>query len=287
MKRVEILIGYIKAIMKKTYFWLVLLLLNIPLGYGAFPDDPPDFPLPAHAHNDYYHERPLLDALEKGFRSIEADVYSKGDSLYVAHNRNEIEPGRTLRGLYMNPIRKLIHTNSGFPYDTTSPLILLVDIKDNGLDTYKLLDAILQEYSEFLCTSSTGGLEKRSVQVVVSGNRPIDYMLEQEKRYAFVDGRIKDLEKDYSATLMPLISDRWTSLFSWKGKGEIPGKELIRLKQYVQQAHQNGQLIRFWATPDAPGPEREAIWKVLMEVGVDLINTDDLEGLSEFLKRKS
>src|SRR4051812_12734941 len=29
----------------------------------------------AHAHNDYEHEHPLLDALEAGFASVEADVW--------------------------------------------------------------------------------------------------------------------------------------------------------------------------------------------------------------------
>ena len=29
----------------------------------------------AHAHNDYYHKRPLLDALDQGFCSVEADVF--------------------------------------------------------------------------------------------------------------------------------------------------------------------------------------------------------------------
>lgn len=33
-------------------------------------------PLPrAHAHNDYEHARPLLDALDHGFTSVEADVW--------------------------------------------------------------------------------------------------------------------------------------------------------------------------------------------------------------------
>ena len=31
----------------------------------------------AHAHNDYYHKRPLLDALSHGFCSVEADVFLK------------------------------------------------------------------------------------------------------------------------------------------------------------------------------------------------------------------
>ncbi|HEY3789313.1 MAG TPA: hypothetical protein VGL71_10685, partial [Urbifossiella sp.] len=29
----------------------------------------------AHAHNDYEHKRPLLDALEQGFCSVEADIW--------------------------------------------------------------------------------------------------------------------------------------------------------------------------------------------------------------------
>ena len=29
----------------------------------------------AHAHNDYQHKRPLLDALDHDFCSVEADVY--------------------------------------------------------------------------------------------------------------------------------------------------------------------------------------------------------------------
>ena len=43
-------------------------------------------PLPnAHAHNDYRHGRPLQDALEHGFTSIEADVLLINGELYVGH----------------------------------------------------------------------------------------------------------------------------------------------------------------------------------------------------------
>lgn len=31
----------------------------------------------AHAHNDYEHDRPLFDALDSGFKSVEADVFGK------------------------------------------------------------------------------------------------------------------------------------------------------------------------------------------------------------------
>src|SRR5262245_58578952 len=38
--------------------------------------DAPTTPLrQAHAHNDYEHPRPLFDALDQGFCSVEADIY--------------------------------------------------------------------------------------------------------------------------------------------------------------------------------------------------------------------
>ena len=265
---------------------LFLLLLFQTIVCGAVSNDTLSEPYPAHAHNDYMHERPLFDALENGFRSIEADVFAIGDSLYVAHNRKDIKPGRTLRALYLEPLMEYISEDRVGIYDSASPLILLVDIKDDGLCTYKLLDHILSESRAFLCQAGPEGYIPGNVMVIVSGNRPIEYMMQQTKRFAFVDGRMENLTETYPPLLMPLISDRWTKYFTWRGKSDMPEKERAQLRLYVQQAHEKGQLVRFWATPDKPGLEREAIWTELLEAGVDLINTDDLAGLHEFLLGK-
>ena len=229
------------------------------------------------------HARPLFDALENGFRSIEADVFTLGDSLYVAHDRKDIKQGRTLRELYLEPLMEYISDKEKTIYDSASPLILLIDIKDHGLTTYSLLDRILNDFREILCFVSPEAYVRGKVMVVVSGNRPVEYMMKQTHRFAFVDGRMKDLTEEYSPLLMPLISDRWTKYFSWRGKGDMPEKERAQLRLYVQHAHENGQLIRFWATPDSSGKEREAVWTELLEAGVDLVNTDDLTGLRAFL----
>jgi glycerophosphoryl diester phosphodiesterase len=266
------------------YIRLFLLLLFNFLVSVALSQNPVPLPYPAHAHNDYEHESPLFDALESGFRSIEADVFSVGDSLYVAHNRKDIRPGRTLRTLYLEPLSRYMVERGEAIYDSASPLILLVDIKDDGLITYKLLDHILNASREILCRVSGTSYIRGSVMVIVSGNRPIEYMMQQTQRFAFVDGRMKDLSGEYSPVLMPLISDRWPKYFSWKGRGDMPADERAQLRFYVQQAHAKGQLIRFWSTPDTPGKERDAVWTELLEAGVDLLNTDDLGGLQAFFK---
>jgi hypothetical protein len=105
----------------------------------------------------------------------------------------------------------------------------------------------------------------------------------QRVRYALYDGRLSDLGSGAPASLIPLISDRWTSHFTWMGDGPMPDEERQKLHDIVAQAHADGQRVRFWATPDTPGPMRDAIWRELIAADVDLINTDDLAGLQSFL----
>ena len=76
-----------------------------------------------HSHNDYEHQNPLFDALSYNFKSIEADVYAVGDSLFVAHDFDEIKPGLTLRKLYLEPLKNELSKNNGSVYGDGEELI--------------------------------------------------------------------------------------------------------------------------------------------------------------------
>ena len=119
--------------------------------------------------------------------------------------------------------------------------------------------------------------------MVVSGNRPLELMRSQPVRYAGYDGRLTDLDSDAPADLIPLISDQWSRHFTWRGDGPMPPQERQKLSDIVQKAHAKGRLVRFWATPDVRSAGREAVWRELLSAGVDLLNSDDLKGLQEFL----
>ncbi|MEO3790569.1 phosphatidylinositol-specific phospholipase C/glycerophosphodiester phosphodiesterase family protein [Nonomuraea sp. B10E15] len=240
-------------------------------------------PLPrAHAHNDYEHERPLLDALDHGFTSVEADIYLVDGELRVGHDPEDLRPGRTLQSLYLDPLIRRVRHGSVFP-GTRQRLQLLVDIKNNGEATYTELDRVLKAYKRMLTTYHKGKVRPGAVTVVVSGERPRELMAGQERRYAFYDGRMDDLGQG-DPGLIPLISDNWTNHFSWLGEGEMPAAERDKLREIVATAHRDGQRVRFWATPDTAGPARDALWRELVAADVDHVNTDDLAGLRDFLR---
>ncbi len=237
----------------------------------------------AHAHNDYLHKRPLLDALSHGFTSLEADIFLVKGKLLVAHTRREIKPNRTLETLYLAPLRKHIKAHKGKVYPTGEQLLLLIDIKHDGEKTYKVLHKLLEKYADIVTKFTPTKTTQKPVLVVISGARPREYMLQQKVRYAGYDGRLSDLESELPASFMPLISDSWYRHFRWHGKGPIPVEMKKRLNEIVVSAHKKGRRVRFWATYDLKNTRRERVWRELLRAKVDLINTDDLGGLRRFL----
>src|SRR5689334_2412585 len=108
-------------------------------------------PLPqAHAHNDYEHAHPLVDALNCGFCSVEADIWLVNGESLVAHERSGVKADRTLQALYLEPLRERVKRNGGHVYPQRAEFTLLVDIKTDWPTTYPVLRAVLQQYSEML-----------------------------------------------------------------------------------------------------------------------------------------
>jgi hypothetical protein len=238
----------------------------------------------AHAHNDYEHDRPLLDALEHGFTSVEADVWLVDGELRVAHDLADAGAGVTLESLYLDPLDKLVRQQGHSVYPGwDGSLQLLIDIKSDGETSYAAVEKELAEHPALMTRYANGKVFAGPVTAVISGNRPLATMQTADKRFGFYDGRSADLASGMPAGLMPLVSDNWTKLFTWQGVGPMPEAERAKLRAYVETAHAEGYRVRFWATPDQPGAARDAMWTELRNAGVDHINTDDLPALDRFL----
>ena len=108
-------------------------------------------------------------------------------------------------------------------------------------------------------------------------------MESQKVRYAGYDGRKGDIGENIASGFMPLISDNWQNFFNdldWNGTGAIPEAVNDKLNDLVSQVQRENKLFRFWNLPrDTPN-----VWNTLDEAGVDLINTDDPEGLYSFIQ---
>lgn len=233
----------------------------------------------AHAHNDYEHTRPLLDALAQGFCSVEADVWLVEGQLLVAHDRDQVNAGRTLESLYLLPLHERVRANGGRVFREGPSFTLLIDFKSAAGPTYAALKEALTKHAAMLTRFEGGEVRTNGVTVIISGNRPVEMVATETNRLAALDGRLSDLGKLPPLAVMPLISDNWRSHFEWTGTGEVTEADLKKLRGLVTQLHASGRRVRFWGMPDNP-----AAWQVQFAAGVDLINTDKLPELATWLQ---
>jgi hypothetical protein len=250
----------------------VLILLLIISSSASFSQK--NFPHQnAHAHNDYEHERPLKDALSFQFISVEADIHLVRGQLLVAHSLVS-KRAPSLEQLYFNPLDSILKKNNGNIYPGfNGPFFLMIDIKTEGSPTYAALHELLMRHPALICKTNSC-----PVKIFLSGNRPVELMIKEGYRGIALDGRPEDLGKGYSKELVPVISDNYNKWSRWNGKAQPENDDLLRIKKLASEVHAEGKKLRLWAIPD-----NEIAWQALLDAGVDLINTDHLKELDEFL----
>ncbi len=247
------------------------------------PDSGPAHPRAlAHAHNDYEHARPLLDALDARFQSVEADIwYDVSDagvpSLGVSHDGAPYKG--TLQALYLDPLAARVQSNGGSVYGDGEGFYLWLDLKDGSQALQDELVSELSGYPFLTQFPDMGAPTAGAVTVILTGNSAKEALVQRPAPRPF----IRDAEP-YAATDPP-ADDRWGyyALYywdhlAWDGSGTIPGTQQRILQKLVDDVHATGRKLRLYASPDTPG-----YWQAALDSGEDFINADDLTGLRAVL----
>lgn len=235
-------------------------------------------PLKAHSHNDYSNVIPFWIAYYNHFSSIEADIWLVNNELFVAHDNNDIKPERSLRALYILPLVNMVRYNGGKPWhDYPSGLQLLIDLKTEGVATLNSLTELLKEYPDVFDPA----VNRDAVRIVISGNRPDPSLYSKYPSFIFFDGIIGNVYSKEQLARIPLFSENLRSVIKWDGTAPISEADRKKLVLMVDSIHAMNKKVRFWNAPDNP-----AAWDILLNTGVDYVNTDHINQLATFLKNR-
>ncbi|MFO0597857.1 MAG: hypothetical protein U0228_21325 [Myxococcaceae bacterium] len=243
----------------------------------AGPTFPPSL---KHAHNDYEHTRPLLDALDQKFESVEADIWLDGNGNEIGVSHNGAPFKGTLKGLYLDPIADRVAMNGGSVYGDGKTFYLWLDIKDGSTILQDLLVTQLSGYAFLTRFDDTGIAQQGAVTVLLTGD--------DKAKKALVDRPAPRTyardSNDYSVNDGP-ADGKWVSyavnyfaVMQWDGTDPIPAAQQKQLENLVNGAHAKGRSVRIWSNPDSA-----PYWKAAKAAHVDFINTDKLADLASSL----
>ena len=176
---------------------------------------------------------------------------------------DKLDPARTLEALYLRPLWERARSNRGrvHPFWPHS-VQLVVDIKSDGPTTYAAVHEALRRYRQLFTTFVSDRAYEGAVTAVISGNRPRELMAAQRVRFAGYDGQLSDLGTS-NAGFMPLVSDSWSSHFTWLGAGPMR----TRSAHAFTTCPSRMQGVSGFASGHPETARRERSWSELVELG--------------------
>ena len=220
-----------------------------------------------HSHNDYLREQPLIEALNAGAKSIEADLFLIDGKLYVAHTKEEIASENTFENIYILPLKKYL-----LKQDEKQDFHLMLDIKTEAVSTLNEIQKILLKYP--------GVFSDSGIKVIISGNRPNPAFYKNYASFIFFDGRNPSDAKGINAEKIAMISQNLSAFTHWRGEGKLSSNENQKLVEFVNACHEVQKPVRFWNTGD-----NEKMYDLLITIGADYINTDSPQIVRNYLNQ--
>lgn len=227
-----------------------------------------------HSHNDYKQRVPFYQAYAQQLYSIEADVFLKEGKLLVGHNRENLDVNGNLEDLYINPIVKLFKQNGGHAWkNSDKKLQFVVELKSDTKPTLNKLISKLEKYPKIFDPQENPD----AVKVVITGKVPAPEDFEEYPDFIFFDGLIDEKYSSRQLDRVAMFSMPLSDYADWNGKGTFISKQKKRVQEVIKKVHELGKPIRFWGTPD-----EITAWNTFYRMGVDIINTDEIEKCSNF-----
>ncbi|KAF1365371.1 hypothetical protein EJ07DRAFT_96614 [Lizonia empirigonia] len=250
-------------------------------------------PKNCHSHNDYWRRVPLYNALAVGCVSVEADIWLTDDrELLVSHSWWSTTKYRTLRSLYLDPLTNILDKRNVtvasedakeigvFETDPAVSTILLIDFKSNGHETWPILLEQLQALRDrdWLTYYDGEVLHQGPLTIVGTGNTPFDLVQQNSSnRIIFFDAPLLSIsDEQYNTANSYYASVEMKKAIGHLWLNNLSAKQVNKLTEQIHAAEAKGLKSRYWGEPRWPISLRDKVWFKLTELGVGMLNVDDL-----------
>jgi hypothetical protein len=184
--------------------------------------------------------------------------------------------------------------------DSGQTLYLWIDLKTDGATTWSaVLDALAPlKDGEWLTTTDGSTVKAGAVTVIGTGNTPQSFFLPTDPasasnpRYTFFDAPLATLSAtNITSLISPIASTDFSAAFgNVRNSGALGSSypvlnstQLSTLRSQIADAKSRGIVARYWDQPLWPRATRDAVWRLLYDEGVGLINVDDLAAGANFI----
>lgn len=263
--------------MKKAAFIILLCLLIVQFVYSQKNSKP------IISAKNFGTKTELWESIGNGIHNYQADVMYIYGKLFVTPLMPDSASHKlpTLSEAYLYPLYNQFKKNNseiipGYPGD----VFLVLNFMAQPVQVYKQLATEMRPFSDMLTSEIDGVKHQGKLRILVKDSKQLEKINNIKPSFLGLVGNLSDVDKNVDSGKMPLIEIDFSEVTSWKGIGNIPFEDFMKIKDMVAKVHAQKKKISF-----ANCPSYKTVAEVIQTSKADFINTSEASKMAVFFEQ--
>lgn len=237
---------------------------------------------PIISSHNFSNKTELWESVGSGIFNFQADVMYIYGKLYVTStmpdSANHLLP--TLIDAYLYPLFNQFKKQNGeiIP-GYKGEIYLILNISNQPVQVYKQLAAEMRPFSDMLSFELEGVKHPGKLRILLNDNNQLDKINNIKPSFLGLVGNLADVDKKIDSNKMQLIEVDFDEITRWKGTGNIPFEDFLKLKELVKKVHAQNKKISIRNCPTY-----KSVAEVIQTSKADFINTPEASKMAGFFE---
>lgn len=222
----------------------------------------------------------LWESTGNGIYNFQADVMYIYGKLYVTPLMPDSAGHKlpTLTESYLYPLYNLFKKNNGeiIP-GYAGDVFLILNLMTQPVQIYKQLAAEMRPFQEMLSYKIEGTEHQGKLRILIKDKSQLDKINGVRPSFLGLVGSTADIDKNVDSATMPLIEVDFSEITSWKGIGNIPFEDFMKIKDLVNKVHAQKKKISLINCP-----ANKTLADLIKTSKVDFINSVEAGRMAGF-----
>ena len=262
--------------MKRATFIGVFTLLIIQFAYSQKNAKPI-----ISSHN-FNTKAELWESIGNGILNYQADVMYIYGKLYVTPTMPDSAGHKlpTLTDAYLYPIyNQFKKNNSEILPGYSGDIFLILNFTALPIQIYKQLAAEMSPFSDMLTYKVEGANHQGKFRILIKDKAQLDKINSIKPSFLGLVGNLSDIDKNIDSGQMPLIEVDFSQISSWKGTGNIPFEDFVKIKDMVTKVHAQKKKISLINCPS-----NKSVADLIQTSKADFINSPEALRMAGFFE---
>ncbi len=237
---------------------------------------------PVISCHNFVNKTDLWESIGYGIHNFQADVMYIYGKLYVTplmpDSANHKLP--TLTEAYLYPLYNQFKKNNGeiIP-GYAGDVFLILNFTAQPIQIYKQLATEMRPLSEMLTYKVEGAEHQGKLRILIKDKNSLDKINGIKPSFLGLVGSLSDIDKNIDSQKMPLIEVNFDEITTWKGIGNIPFEDYMKIKDLVTKVHSQNKKISLTNCPAS-----KSVADLILSSKADFICTSEATRMAAFFE---